>query len=101
MAWPWNFVTAFEQDVVMGLAEPDGPGMIVHPTVTDGIVHMGSANGGGIQSWALHDVHGARLAGVEYGGIGKANAQVDLANHAAGVYILRVNGTFVQKLIRP
>ncbi len=101
MAWPWNFLTAFEQDVVMGLAEPDGSGMIVHPTVTDGIVNMSSEYAMGIQQWVLYDVHGARLAEAHYSGIGNANAQVDLASYVPGVYILRVNGTFVQKLIRP
>jgi hypothetical protein len=96
-----HFLTAFRSDIMTAIATPPGAEtLVVWPTITSEVVHVRSVEEGYIRAVEVFDMSGSRISHVPSGTSG-STWSMNVANLNSGVYILRVNGTFNLRFIRP
>ena len=97
---PWGWYTAFDQSATtaVSVAAPDA--FQVFPTLTDGPVQILSAGDAPVLTIELFDMAGNLLAGFA-AGQGARQQGIDLSGHAAGTYVLRINGHHTTRLVKP
>lgn len=98
---PWHLVTAFDQDIPMGMYDADAiPTFVVRPTVTDGPVHIDVNGTEVLRSVRLLDTAGRLVRSVGPSG-DTVGMVVDLSPLPSGMYVLLLNGIHSYRIVKP
>jgi len=95
---PWGFITAFDEDITMGV-EALSPvrSFLVWPSITQDVVHIRPSAGYEVLDITLVDASGHV---VEQAAGAAGERTLSLAMHPPGMYLLRVNGTHAFRIVR-
>ncbi len=99
--WPWGFLTAFDQDAITSVEAPIAGthAFSVFPTLVSDHVTIAALGDEPIQHIELMDTRGRSIVLGNSTMVG--DRYLDLSSQASGAFLLRVNGWYVTRLVKP
>ncbi len=98
---PWNFVTAFDEDITTGVSAIETTsGFLVWPTISDDVVHIRSDSGVQLSSIALVDATG-RTVELFASNAAEGTFSLSVSHLAPGIYVLWLNDKQAFRIVRP
>jgi hypothetical protein len=95
------YLSAFEQDIMTAVASKAPASLLkVWPTISDEQVHVSLDTSSDLNEITVVAPSG-QLMPLQITGRTLHGFSLDVSTYASGVYVLRVNGTFTQRFVRP
>lgn len=98
---PWNFITAFDEDITTGVSAIESTSeFLVWPTVSEDVVHVRSNGGVRLAKIALVDATG-RTVELFAPNATEGTFTLSVADQGPGIYMLWLNDKQAFRIVRP